>query len=556
MTSFGGGRADPAPPEAHAALLAQLAAAESALDTDPARSQALATGALAQAEALDADPVLLARALCTAAAPALFQNRYAEAQALYRRVLALEVPDASLVCRALSGLGACALRQGDYARALELFLEGLRRVPPADTFGRLRLLNNVGLVHTELGDHALALQAHEQVVALAEELGDDTHLLTGVSNIVIDRYALGEYARTLALIAAQEESARQAGLRHHALVFATYRVLCLLHLGRVDDAQGAAQALAPAVTQAEGAADWDTAAHALTVLGQVALAAGHPEDAQAPLNAALTHARHWGLRARECEALRLLSEAHRQREDWRAAYETLAAHHALERALHAEHLDRRARALRDQVQLERLRREAETQRQQLRALLEDHNTLLQDRHVLVQQASHDPLTGLLNRAQFRARAEALLAQPGQAECAVVFLDLDGFKPVNDTHGHAAGDDLLVQVAGRLRGGLRGADLVARLGGDEFAVFLTRLRHPGDAQLVATKLLDTLSRPYTLPRTGATVHVSASVGVAVTPQAGPDLGTLQRCADEAMYAAKRQGRRQVCLYVPAEGTPAP
>ncbi|MFC6663300.1 diguanylate cyclase domain-containing protein [Deinococcus multiflagellatus] len=208
------------------------------------------------------------------------------------------------------------------------------------------------------------------------------------------------------------------------------------------------------------------------------------------------------------------------------------------------------------MQLERLRREAETQRQQLRALLEDHNTLLQDRHALVQQASHDPLTGLLNRAQFRARAEALLAQPGQAECAVVFLDLDGFKPVNDTHGHAAGDDLLVQVAGRLRGDLRGADLVARLGGDEFAVFLTRLRHPGDAQLVAAKLLDTLSRPYTLSRTGATVHVSASVGVAVTPQAGPDLGTLQRCADEAMYAAKRQGRRQVCLYVPAEEAPAP
>ncbi|MFC6663299.1 tetratricopeptide repeat protein [Deinococcus multiflagellatus] len=284
MTSSGGGggRADPAPPEAHAALLAQLVAAEAALDTDPARSQALAAGALAQAEALDTDPALLARALCTAAAPALFQNRYTEAQALYRRALALEVPDASLVCRALSGLGACALRQGDYARALELFLEGLRRVSPADTFGRLRLLNNVGLVHTELGDHALALQAHEQVVALAEELGDDTHLLTGVSNIVMDRYALGEYARTLALIAAQEESARQAGLRHHALVFATYRVLCLLHLGRLDDAQVAAHALAPAVTQAEAAADWDTAAHALTVLGQVALAAGHPGEARAP----------------------------------------------------------------------------------------------------------------------------------------------------------------------------------------------------------------------------------------------------------------------------------
>lgn len=90
----------------------------------------------------------------------------------------------------------------------------------------------------------------------------------------------------------------------------------------------------------------------------------------------------------------------------------------------------------------------------------------------------------------------------------------------------------------------------------FAGFLTRLRHPGDAQLVAAKLLDLLSRPYALSRMGATVHVFASAGVAVTPQAGPDLGTLQRCADEAMYVAKRQGRRPVCLYVLTEGTPAP
>ncbi|WP_158263812.1 diguanylate cyclase domain-containing protein [Deinococcus arcticus] len=88
------------------------------------------------------------------------------------------------------------------------------------------------------------------------------------------------------------------------------------------------------------------------------------------------------------------------------------------------------------MQLERLRGESEHQRRQRRALLEDHDILRHDRQALARQASHDPLTGLPNRAHFRAQGEALLAQPDGAECAVVFVDLDGFKPVNDAHGHA------------------------------------------------------------------------------------------------------------------------
>ncbi|ULH18031.1 GGDEF domain-containing protein (plasmid) [Deinococcus sp. KNUC1210] len=305
--------------------------------------------------------------------------------------------------------------------------------------------------------------------------------------------------------------------------------------------------------QAEAANDWDNAIHARMVCGMVAIRAGKAEAARPLLERALLLARHYRLRARERDTLLLLSETCHLLTDWRCAYDFMVAYHHLERTLHDEHVDRQIALLSDQVQIEQLNHESQTQRQQFLALLHDHELVLQSRQAFRLRANQDPLTGLANRAGFQSRGEELLSHPEQVRCAVIFLDLDGFKPVNDTYGHAAGDQVLIHVAERLKAHVRPDDLVARLGGDEFAILLTHLQQPNDALTIATNLLDAVSQPYDLTDTvasGLTVMISASVGVAVAPLSGQTLATLQRQADEAMYAAKRQGRQQIIVDAPS------
>jgi diguanylate cyclase (GGDEF)-like protein len=162
-------------------------------------------------------------------------------------------------------------------------------------------------------------------------------------------------------------------------------------------------------------------------------------------------------------------------------------------------------------------------------------------------ALHDPLTGLPNRTQVTQRfadAEARIAAAGH-EAALLFIDLDHFKDVNDTLGHSAGDALLVEVARRLRGAVRGGDLVARLGGDEFLVMLVAPEVRTEVQHVRERLLRMLAEPVTLQ--GRDVRVTPSMGVALYPDHGQDVQTLLRNADLAMYKAKERGRNNLAYY---------
>lgn len=158
---------------------------------------------------------------------------------------------------------------------------------------------------------------------------------------------------------------------------------------------------------------------------------------------------------------------------------------------------------------------------------------------LSHQALHDPLTGLPNRSLFMNR---LRQAPGRAArkglvYGVIFLDLDHFKQINDTLGHAAGDELLVGVAERLADAVRDTDTVARLSGDEFAVLLEELHEPGDAEILASRLLEAFETPFELA--GNPVDVHPSLGVAVREDPAEEPETLLRYADMAMYAAKRK-----------------
>ncbi|HVM02883.1 MAG TPA: GGDEF domain-containing protein, partial [Acidimicrobiales bacterium] len=171
---------------------------------------------------------------------------------------------------------------------------------------------------------------------------------------------------------------------------------------------------------------------------------------------------------------------------------------------------------------------------------------------LTRRADHDALTGLANRAAFHARLEAAMA-PDRREgaLAVLFVDLDDFKDVNDALGHAAGDALLCAVAARLTDAVRPGDLVARLGGDEFALLLDRVPEPGVALGVARRAVSALATPVEV--SGSWVRVGASAGLAMR-HGGSDADSLMREADTAMYSAKGHGKNRVEAYDPAVHPP--
>ncbi len=166
----------------------------------------------------------------------------------------------------------------------------------------------------------------------------------------------------------------------------------------------------------------------------------------------------------------------------------------------------------------------------------------------IEQLAHfDSLTGLPNRFQFRELATAAIAtaRRSNAVLALLFVDLDRFKNVNDSLGHEAGDQLLLDVAGRIRACVRTGDVVARHGGDEFLVLLRELKRPDDAGRVARKLIASIGQPVALGE--ATVKVGASIGIALLNDSNTNLESLLRAADTAMYAAKEQGRNGVQFY---------
>jgi diguanylate cyclase (GGDEF)-like protein len=165
-------------------------------------------------------------------------------------------------------------------------------------------------------------------------------------------------------------------------------------------------------------------------------------------------------------------------------------------------------------------------------------------------ALHDPLTNLPNRRLLEDRIATTLqhAARHQHKAAVMYLDLDGFKAINDTHGHACGDEILKLVAGRLVGSSRKEDTVARVGGDEFVIVLGQVNGIADAAEPASKLIEVVSELY---QVGAlTLQLSTSIGIALYPDHADNVQGLIQTADQALYDAKRSGKNRFCAAQPA------
>ncbi len=198
-------------------------------------------------------------------------------------------------------------------------------------------------------------------------------------------------------------------------------------------------------------------------------------------------------------------------------------------------------------------REALRSAEQRRALAATHHELERSMQALRHQALHDTLTGLPNRQQFDAALQEAIASARDRghSLATLFVDLDRFKRVNDTLGHAAGDQLLCAVVERLRRSVRQGDLIARWGGDEFTVLLPRVTGADEAGQVAERLLAALAWPLQVGE--HRLHVSASIGMALFPEHGGDAETLLKHADLALYRVKAAGRNGWQLHSGGEHT---
>lgn len=181
-------------------------------------------------------------------------------------------------------------------------------------------------------------------------------------------------------------------------------------------------------------------------------------------------------------------------------------------------------------------------------ILTDYTRTSQAREKVHHMAHFDALTGLPNRLLLMDRLEQIIASNRRTDAllAVCFLDLDGFKHVNDTLGHDAGDTLLREIAQRMQNSLRSADTVARIGGDEFVVLLSVLDNEDECYQTIERLLTVIAEPCS-PTAGTQVQISASIGVTIFPDDNSDGETLIRHADHAMYAAKRAGKNGYCMF---------
>ncbi|GIU40383.1 diguanylate cyclase [Shewanella colwelliana] len=184
------------------------------------------------------------------------------------------------------------------------------------------------------------------------------------------------------------------------------------------------------------------------------------------------------------------------------------------------------------------------------ALFSDITEKKQAEHIIWKQANYDPLTGLPNRRMLLEYlgTEMLKIDRSESHFALMFLDLDFFKEVNDTLGHDMGDLLLQETAKRLKGCIRESDVVARLGGDEFTVVLLNVDSPRGVERVAQSILDRLSEPYSLG--DETAYISASIGITMYPDDATSIDGLLKHADQAMYAAKEQGRNRFHYFTPS------
>jgi diguanylate cyclase (GGDEF)-like protein len=504
------------------------------------------------------DPATEADCLCYAAMVSSARSQYMDALRLQLQALSIRerLDDIAGQGQSLGNLGVIHGYLADFAASLEHHRRALEcRERAGDEHGRALTLNNIGVAYFEMNESDMALEYHTRALEAALNLGDARVEVYARVNRGADLESLGRHDEA----ALEHERALALAER---LGDAESHVEALCNAGKTDlsrgDPHGALQRHHQALRLARELNTPALEYLCLAGIGRVYLETGELERAITELRAALEVARRTGLKRDVFRTHALLADALEGAGNFAGALAHHRAFYAVEREMQNERAEARAKALALQFETERVRREAALERRRSEDLArvnaalvkaaKEKNELMEQ---LAHQARHDALTGLPNRALFADRLERTVKVAARyaRQLAVMFVDLDGFKLVNDTLGHHAGDALLVEVSRRLESAVRESDTVARMGGDEFTVILSEVASSDDAARVAGRVIAALQTPMRLPGFETPVTVSASVGVSLYPQDALEAETLSKHADLALYRAKSEGKNTVRFFSP-------
>lgn len=524
--------------------------AEATLRADPGQAETV----IRQLAELDPQvfPAGRAASLIFGGNARVMAGEYAVARPLLEEGLALStrLEEPGLTVRACNGLGAVHVMAGEFGQALDLHMRGLTlaRTLKGEAQSRsgllTRTLMNIGNLYFALHDHEQALAYHRGALHEAERAQGRTFMPR--LNMATNQASLGDLDGALALRRELLTEARRSGSTvEEAFVLSDLadNLFCLRQFAQARDvAQGALTLTGTLGLQLEHG-------QMLRILGLLEAAEGRPEQGRSLLEQALALGERMPSTPLQLAAHRDLSEVLEAGGDLAGALRHARAYHDLERRELLLIAERRTQMAGTQLKVELLRRQAEEQDRQNAALEAVNQQLRETQERLLYAATHDDLTGLVVRAALEeAMADDLLLAPDRLR-ALLMIDIDHFKQVNDSLGHPVGDAFLQEIARRLKSAAAPTDDVARRGGDEFTVYLRDLDSPAEAMDRAEQLLRAIARPMTLE--GHSLRVTTSIGVAVYPHDGPDVVTLEKHADIALYRAKEK-RNQVCRFGNAAG----
>ncbi len=553
---------------------------------EPLRALALSTEAVALARTGDA-PALLAPSLCLHGVCLVIVSRHPEARAALDEALALsrrlgdrvtegrclhflgvshyflaehaeaiECVTAALVLfdaladdewrgAGFNTLGNVQFSLCDYGGALDWYTRALEaRERAGDKLGVAASLGNLGNVYSERGDLAEALSFHQRGLEQAVRIGSTVLEISSLCNLGGDYVDLGRYEEGI-------DVCRRSVTLGEKLEDWEKIAVALTSMGsayaKTDRQAEALDCHRRALELARTHTLQKAAAHALYSIGEILLLQGTLGEARERLVEGAVLAQAIGARRTAFQCAEALAEVCRRQGDYAAALGHYETFRRLEKEVFTEEAEERAAALVIQMEVAHHRREAESLAA-LNAALQEANARLEEANARLEVLSvTDVLTNLPNHRALVAALEAQIARTSREDtpCAVLFLDIDHFKQINDTYGHPIGDAVLREFAARVRGCLREEDVLGRWGGEEFLILLPgtdarRARRIGERVRAAVAARPLLERGPIL----SSISVTCSIGTVACPPHPPLRDTLIAAADAALYAAKRGGRNQV------------
>mgnify|MGYP001179609335 CR=1 FL=1 len=434
----------------------------------------------------------------------------------------------------------------DFAAAGEYGMKALRLAETlGDRLRQARLLNILGNIFAESNDLDAALHMGERALQLFREMGMANGESVALNNLSLTYLQRGDGPRALAACHESLRIAHDKGVS--AVTLTALSTLGEIYLGLRDFEQADRELHRALALARERGARYDEFLNLLN-LGKVHLGRGDDSNALSTFKEALAIAEDLNDRAGQFQCHQLLAEVHEGRGTPAAALAHYKRFHTLKETVFNENASKRLAGLQVIHQVETARRDAEIHYLRTIELRNEIEERKSAQAALEKLASLDPLTGLLNRRELHVLAEHAVAQArltGKPLTAIVF-DLDNFKSVNDTFGHATGDAALTETARFVAQNLREGELVGRYGGDEFVILLPGSSLPEGRQ-IAERLRTSLSH-HVIATSQGDLRLTLSLGVAELDSAKGvgDLHVLLAQADQALYAAKQAGRNRVAV----------